>query len=134
MPVSSSLKSVPLSCRYVPPLLELLGLDKNGAIHGARFHAEEGLIELLSAQVATTRGGYLAAARSGLSMVVAVAPGRIDWLECGGERFQVVNKLDIGLPAAVACFGAPSTQETLVVCSDGFVARIATPRRPSKFP
>jgi tetratricopeptide (TPR) repeat protein len=129
-PVSSSLRTVPISWRFAAPLLELLGLDKNGAVHGARFHAEDGWFELVSAQFATTKGGYLAAALMGPSTVVAVATGWIDWLVDGAdERFRVINTLDLGVPTAVACFAVPSTREALVVCSDGFVARVTAPGR-----
>ena len=124
---------MPISSRFAPPLLELLGLDRNGAVHGARFHVEDGLfVELVSSQIATTPGGYLAAAFTGPTTVVAVAPRRIDWLDAAGERFRVVNKLDLAVPTAVACFALPSTRETLVVCSDGFVARVAARGRPTR--
>jgi hypothetical protein len=129
IPASSSLPSPPISWRFVPPSLELLGLDSSGAIHAARFHAEESELELLSAQVATTPGGYLATARTGTTKLVAVSAQRIDWLDCAADRLHVVHKLDLGFPTAVACFASPSTQETLVVCSDGFVACVTAPRR-----
>ena len=57
-----------------PPCSKLLGLDRNGAVHGARFHVDDGSFELLSAQIATTQGGYLATAFTGPSTVVAVPP------------------------------------------------------------
>ena len=40
LPASSSLRSVPVCWHIVPPFIELLGLDVNGAVHGARFHSE----------------------------------------------------------------------------------------------
>ena len=129
LPAASSLQAVPISWRFAPPLLELLGLDQHGGVYGARFHVDDGSFELLSAQSATTQGGYLAAALAGPSTVVAVAGGRIDWLDGAGDRLRVVNTLDMGVPTTVACFAVPSSRETLVVCSDGFVARVAAPRR-----
>ena len=56
LPGSSSLRSVPVAWQIVPPFVELLGLDGNGAVYGARFHGDRGAIELVSAQVATTEG------------------------------------------------------------------------------
>jgi len=129
VPVASTLRSVPISWRFVPPCYEILGLDKNGAVFAAQFHAGERALELSAAQVATTQGGYLAAARMGTTSVIAVSPQRIDWLDGSTGRLHVVQKLDLGFPTAVACFAYPSTQETVVVCSDGFIARVAAPRR-----
>ena len=85
------------------------------------------MFELLAARVATTEGGYLAATRCGTSMVVAVGPKRIVWLGVSADKFHVVHQLDVSLPSAVACFAAHSTPEILVVCSDGFIARVEPP-------
>ena len=111
LPGSSSLRSVPVAWQIVPPFVELLGLDGNGAVYGARFHGDRGAIELVSAQVATTEGGYLAAARAGTDTVVAVARNRIDWLDRAADRFQVKAKLNVELPTAVACFPAPGRKK-----------------------
>jgi len=127
MPSSCSLRSVPITWRHVPPFLELVGLDKNGAVSSAQFQVEDDVFELLSARVATTDGGYLAATRCGASMVVAVAPKRIVWLGLSADRFHVVHQLEINLPSAVACFAAHSSPEVQVVCSDGFIARVEPP-------
>ena len=94
--------------------------------------ADRGAIELVSAQVATTEGGYLAAARAGTDTVVAVARNRIDWLDRAADRFQIKAKLNVELPTAVACFPAPGAHETLVVCSDGMIAHVAPQRRARK--
>jgi hypothetical protein len=129
LPGSSSLSSVPVSWHIVPPFIELLGLDRNGVVHGARFHSDRGTIELVSAQVATTRGGYLAAARAGTDTVVGVSCDRIDWLDRAADRFHVKAKMNVDLPTAVACFPSQRAQETLVVCSDGMITHVAPPRR-----
>ena len=129
IPASSTLRSIPISSRFVPPCLDLLGLDANGAVHAAQFHAEDGSLELVAERVASTPGGYLAAARAGTNGVVAIAPRRIDWLDASGERFSVLQTVNVGLHSAVACFNSPSTREVLVVCADGFIARVVTPRR-----
>jgi hypothetical protein len=132
VPPSSSIKSPTISSRFAPPLLEIAGLDENGAVFAARFHADEESIELLSSQVTTTNGGYRAAALASPGMVVAVSADRVDWLDAAGDRFRTVGKLDLAIPSAVACFAIQSTQETLVVCSDGFVTRISGRRRIAK--
>ena len=88
IPGSSSLRSVPITSRFVPPCLDLLGLDANGAVHAAQFHAEDGSLELVAERVASTPGGYLAAARAGTNGVVAIAARRIDWLERAPSGFR----------------------------------------------
>jgi tetratricopeptide (TPR) repeat protein len=128
-PGPGGLQSVPLSWRYVPPLLDLVGLDEHGAVYSAQFSLENGRFDLLASRVATTEGGYLAATRCGTSLVVAVSRSRIDWLSNSTDRFQPVHKLNLSLPSTVACFPSSSPQEILAVGSDGFVARIAAPRR-----
>jgi hypothetical protein len=129
IPGAISLRSVTLTWRHVPPFLELVGLDRHGAVYASQFYVEDGVLELLAAGVATTEGGYLAATRSGTNTVVAVSRSRIDWLTCTADRVSVVHELSLPLPSAVACFPSSESQEILVVCSDGFVARVAAPRR-----
>jgi tetratricopeptide (TPR) repeat protein len=129
LPPASTLRSLALTWRHAPPFVELVGLDKNGAVHAAQFYIEDDLLELLAARVATTEGGYLATARSGPSTVVAVSRSRIDWLGYSGDRFRVAHSLKVALPTAIACFASAVTQEILVVCSDGFIARVAVLRR-----
>ena len=112
LPATSSLRSVQVSWQVVPPFIELLGLDRNGAVYGARFHGDRGAIELVSAQVATTQGGYLAAARAGTDTVVAVSGNRIDWLDRTADRFHVKARMNVDFPTAVACFPAPSARNS----------------------
>jgi hypothetical protein len=131
IPVSSTLRSILITSRFVPPFLDLLGLDKNGAVHAAQFHAEDGALDLVAERVASTPGGYLAAARAGTNGVVAIAPTRIDWLDANVERFSLLRTVNVSLPSAVACFNSPTTREIVVVCADGFIARVVTPRRSS---
>ncbi len=128
IPGSSTLRSVSISSRFVPPCLDLLGLDASGAVHAAEFHVEDGSFELVAERVASTPGGYLAAARAGTNGVVAIAAKRIDWLTASAERFSLLQTVNVGLHSAVACFNSPSTREILVVCADGFIARVVTPR------
>jgi hypothetical protein len=122
--------SVPLSWTCLDGLVKVVGLDAHGAVHASQFWIEEGVLELLSSPVATTDGGYLAAAQTGPNRVVAVSAGRIDWLSDGSDRFQTVNSLaDQGLDKTVACFPSTSPEEVLVVAAEGFISRIAVPRR-----
>jgi tetratricopeptide (TPR) repeat protein len=127
IPGAGSLRSVSITWRHVPPLLDLVSLDKNGAVSSAQFHVEDGVFELLASRVATTEGGYLAATHCGTSLVVAVGPKRIVWLGLRADRFLLVDQLEVSLPSAVACFAAHANPEILVVCSDGFIARVEPP-------
>ena len=107
----------------------MLGLDKSGAIHAAQFHFEDGMLELMADRVATIPGGYLAAAHAGANRIVAIGPQQIDWLDANSDRLLPARTVDLRLPSAVACFNSAATRETLVVCADGFIARVVTPGR-----
>ncbi len=126
-----ALKSVPLSCRQAAPLLELVGVDGNGAVHAAEFHVDEESVELLVCRLATTEGGYVGAAHSGTSTVVAVSRAGIDWLSFHGDRFRLSQREECSLPSAVACF-ATHTRDALVVCSRGLLIRVPPPRRGAR--
>ena len=41
-----SLRSVPLSWRVAPPLLEMVGVDRGGAVHAAEFHVDQCSVQL----------------------------------------------------------------------------------------
>ena len=124
--------SVPFTWTYAPPFVDLIGLDKAGAVYASEFYLKDGMLENLASRVATTEGGYLAATRSGLKTVAAVSRTRIDWLNYSSERFQPSRSLsNSSFSSAVACFPAVSPQEVLVVFRNGFVARVASTRRGS---
>jgi hypothetical protein len=128
-PGFDSVQSAPVTWRYVPPFLEILGLDRTSAAYAAQLYLEDEALELLAERSAVTDGGYLAVTRGANNNVVAVSRAQIDWLGYGSDRFHVAEKLKLGLPTAVACFPSFATQETLVVCADGFIAHVAPPRR-----
>ncbi len=129
-PYARPLNSVPFTWTHAPPFVDLIGLDKDGALHASEFYLEDGRLELLATRVATTEGGYLAATRSDLRTVAAISRKRIDWLTYSSERCQVSRSLSNStFSSAVACFPAVSPQEVLVVFGNGFVARVASPRR-----
>jgi hypothetical protein len=121
--------AVPLSWAYLDGLLKVVGLDTHGALHASQLWIDEGVLELLSSPVATTQGGYLAAAQTGPNKVVGVTASRIDWLSDGSDRFQAVCSLrQQDLTDTVACFPTLSPQQVLVVSSRGLVAQIDAPR------
>jgi hypothetical protein len=122
-------RSALLTWRYVPPLLELVGLDQHGAVYQTLFDLEGGRFELRASRVATTEGGYLAATLCGINTVVALSSARVDWLSLSTNRFRPVHRLNMRLQSMIACFPASTPEEILAVGSDGFIARIAAPRR-----
>jgi hypothetical protein len=130
LPDDSHLMSVPLS--WLSSIgdrdhLELAGLGPNGNAHWASLNLAEGGLHLLASNVQTRPGGYLAAALVRSGLVAAVGPTRIDWLRGGAERFTCVAGTESAYPSAVACAGSRRTGELIVVCGDGYIARIPSP-------
>jgi tetratricopeptide (TPR) repeat protein len=117
-----------LTCRYVPPRLELVGLDQHGAVHAIVLDLAAGCLELEASRVATTEGGYLAATLCGIETIVAVSPRRVDWFSSSTDRLRLTHNLNLCIPLTIACFPASSPQEVLAVGSDGFIACITAPR------
>ncbi len=122
-----SLRSVPLSCRYAPPLLELVGVDRSGGVHAAEFHVDGHAVDHLASRVAASEAGYLGAAHTGTNTVVAVSRTGIDWFSFHGDKLRLLHKEQCALPSAVACFASHS-REAIVVCSRGLLIRVPLPR------
>jgi tetratricopeptide (TPR) repeat protein len=125
------LRSVPISWRFAAPVLELAGVDRNGAVRAAEFYVDGGSVQLVASRVATTEAGYIGAAHAGSNTVVAVSPQGIDWLSFHGDRFrlsQKMQKAEPGFPSAVACF-ATHSRDAVVICSRGLVTRVPPPPR-----
>ena len=128
-----ALRFVPISWRYAPPVLELVGVDRNGAVRAAEFYVDGGSVQLIASRVATTEAGYIGAAHAGSNTVVAVSPLGIDWLSFHGDRFRLSQKwqkADLSFSSAVACF-ATHSRDAVVVCSRGLVMRVPLPPRGS---
>ena len=120
-----------MGCMALEGVVKLIGLDEHGAVYAAQLWIEDGGFELLSSPVATTDGGYLAAAPCGHGKVVAVSSSRIDWLELpqpiASSRSAASRIRASARPSA--CFPSTVPEEVLVVSADGWVARY-TSRRP----
>jgi tetratricopeptide (TPR) repeat protein len=122
----SPLRSSPLCWSgNVADDLVLAGLDATGTLHWSRVH--EG--NVIAGYSAGTPGGYMAAAVVRDDLVAAVGRGRVEWLRCGANRFNLWRTTDAAVPHAVASFDSPQTGELVIVCSDGFVARLSIPGR-----
>ena len=122
---------MPLTWVSLAGVVKVIGLDEHGAVYASKFSIGDESLELQSCLVATTDGGYLAAAQSGHDKVAAVSSSRIDWLGYRTDRLQPIRTLqEPGLGATVACFPSDGPEEVLVVSAEGFVGRFATRRRP----
>ncbi|MGE5754670.1 MAG: tetratricopeptide repeat protein, partial [Planctomycetaceae bacterium] len=128
LPDDSHLMSVPLGwMSNDPDHLELAGLGPNGTVHWASLNLAEGGFHLLAANVQTRERSYLAAAPVRPGLVAAVGPTRVEWLRGGAERFTPLAITEAAIPSAVACAGSRRTGELIIVCGDGFIARIPSP-------
>jgi hypothetical protein len=126
-PAGGTLRSVSVSWwRADPDHIEVVGLASSGAVSWAILGADGGGIDLLAA-ASSREGGYLAATRTPRGLIAAVRPDRVDWLRMSGDRPVAIRSTPISIPSAVACFASPATTELVVVCADGFVARVKFP-------
>ena len=121
----------PISWRYAAPVLEMVGIDQNGAVRAAEFYADGGSVQLIASRVATNEAGYIGAAHAGSNTVVAGSPLGIDWLSFSGDRFRLSQKwqkADLDFSSAVACF-ATHSRDAFVIGSRGLVTRVPLQRR-----
>jgi tetratricopeptide (TPR) repeat protein len=135
-PGARPLRCAPVAWNPDSPLVELVGLDKDGAVCVSEFRVEDERLDLVSSHSSRTEQTYLAATRfgSGSNTVVAVSWARIDWLSLKTDRFQPARSLPSpSNAAAVGCFFVSNLpEEILVVFADGTVARIDSSRRGSR--
>ena len=89
-PAPRPLRCVPVTWTPGSPFVELIGLDKDGAVYVSEFRVEDGRLDVSSSRAYRTDQTYLAATRfgSGSNTVVAVSRTRIDWLSLRTDRFQ----------------------------------------------
>lgn len=127
LPAGTTLRSVPLSwSRPSPSELELAGLARSGTAFWAMLGADGAGLTLLARNVSAA-GDALAVGHVLPGQLAVVRPDRVDWLGAGGDRFTPRRSTPIAIPSAVACFPSAATAELVVVCSDGFVARVKYP-------
>ena len=133
-PESHMLRSVSPSWRLDPPSVEVIGLDKDGAVHATGFRFEGRSLDLIASRSARSEQPYLAATRSGPGpeTVVAVSATKIDWLSVRAGRFRTAFSLSVSHPfPAVACFPSNTPEGIVVVFSDGYVVCLG--RRSGSF-
>lgn len=128
LPEPSTLRSVPVSWSFgAGGHIEVAGLGSHGTLHWAAFQAEDDQLTLLASNTDARLGGYLAAAVVRPGLVVGVTRTRVEWLRCGGDRFSFSFSTELSIPSAVACYASRRTGQLIVVCDDGFIARVPIP-------
>jgi tetratricopeptide (TPR) repeat protein len=127
LPESSPLRSVPLSWAWDAEHLEFAGLGGYGLLHAARLRCSGGVLELGATHVSVETGGYLAAAIVRPGLIAGVTRSRIEWLRGGSETSARTTTTEVALPSAVACVPSRRTDELIVICADGFIARVPIP-------
>ncbi len=123
-----ALRSAPLAwLQSEPGRFELAGLDRDGIIHWSALKVNDAeLIRL--ANLASRGGGYLSAALVRPGLVAGVARGRVDWFRCGPMAFLAAGSAPLEADHPQACFHVPGIEELVVVCRDGTLLCVPTPR------
>jgi tetratricopeptide (TPR) repeat protein len=123
-----ALEAIPISWwQDGPEKLELAGIGEMGTLYWSALQFNENRPQIRSTNSLTGGEPYLAATILRSSCVAAITRSRIDWLRCGQQRFSLIASEKAELPSSVACFPSPATNELIIVCGDGFVARVAVP-------
>ena len=112
----------------VTPDIVCLAKAVGGGLPGGAIGATEELYRPVIEGVYDMAGTYngnpltMAAAKASLTEVLT---------RDAYDHFRRIHSLKLDLSQAVACFPASAPQEVLVVGADGFIARVAPPRRVS---
>ena len=123
-----ALRSAPLAWLQVEPTrFELAGLDRDGIIHWSALKVNDA--ELIRLSNLASRGeGYLAATLVRPGLIAGVAQSRVDWFRCGPMAFLAAGSAPLEADNPEACFHVPGIEELVVVCRDGTLLCVPTPR------
>ena len=128
-PTPRPLRCVPVTWIPGSPFVELIGLDKDGAVYVSEFRVEGRRLDVFSRAVqdgADVPGGHPVRVRFQHGRRRVSNADRLAQLET--ERFQPARSLPSpSLSTAVACYYSNSPEEILVVFADGTVAHRLTP-------
>jgi hypothetical protein len=129
LPEGHSLRAAPLACLQVEPeRFELAGLDREGLIYWSSLKVNDAELIRISKNVSTGETIYEATTIVRPGLVAGVTKGRIDWLRCRPETFANVGSTSIVIDDPIACFPASRTEELVVVCGNGTLVCVPTPR------
>ena len=87
----------------------------------------------------TTRRAFLqtsvAATLLPTGHVAGVSRTSVTWFRRGSGKAEFIDTFPVSLPSAIACFASHPTRELIVVCRDGFIARVPYPsiRKPTSW-
>ncbi len=129
LPAGHRFRSVPLSWLNLDgERIELAGLDAEGNVRWTALNVTDA--ELIRASNDTWAGGppFAAAALVRPGLVAAVRPTGVTWVRRGPRSCAPVGSTELALSAPLACFPAPRTDELVVVCGDGSLTCVPTPR------
>ena len=120
----SSLRSLPLSWATLGDNLVIVaGLGEGGSLQSA--YVQNG--DLVGSCGMEVPEGFLAAGVVRDTLIAGVTRFRVLWLKPGSRRFNVWRETPLAIPRALAAFSSRKTGELIVVCKDGFVARVTIP-------
>lgn len=124
LPAQSSLRSLPLSWAMLGDNLVIVaGLGEGGSLQSA--YVQNG--DLVGSCGMDVPEGFLAAGVVRDTLIAGVTRFRVLWLKPGSGRFNFWRETPIAIPRALAAFSSRKTGELIVVCKDGFVARVTIP-------
>jgi tetratricopeptide (TPR) repeat protein len=103
--------------------IELAGLDASGTLHWGLLNDGH----LVASNRLSSDDGYVAAALASGSLVAAVTTSSVEWLRRGPRAFTPCRSKKGVIPRAIACASSLRTGALIVVCADGFVARVPFP-------
>ena len=130
LPEGHTLRSAPLAWLHVEPeRFELAGLDREGVIHWSSLKVNDAELIRLSNNISTGESVYSATALVRAGLVAGVTQGRVDWFRCGTQpAFTPTGSTPLMARSPLACFPAHGIEELVVVCRDGTLLCIPTPR------
>ena len=129
LPEGHTLRSAPLAwLQAEPERFELAGLDREGVIYWSSLKVNDAELIRLSNNESKGESVYSATALVRAGLVAGVTRGRVDWLRCGPKAFTPLGSTDLTAHSPLACFPAHGIDELVVVCRDGTLICLPTPR------
>ncbi|MDR3636277.1 MAG: tetratricopeptide repeat protein [Isosphaeraceae bacterium] len=75
----------------------------------------------------TPTGGFQAATLLPTGHLAGLSRTSVTWFRRGAGKAEIIDTHQVALPSAIACFASHPTRELIVVCRDGFIARVSYP-------
>jgi hypothetical protein len=104
--------------------LEVAGLAKDGKLFASRFQFQNGAFIEVTTRTEYFSSPYLAVSHVRPGLLAAVSATTVDWVALTPDVPRLKARTEIAVPNAVSCFPLYRSDEILVVCTDGKVARV----------